>query len=82
MCTATQPVQTLKCYECKTPRPTDELSECGTCGARICPSPTCYRCYCDDIQDAVRDLTTAANFTGQHKELLASLRVILVGLQA
>jgi len=80
MCTAAQPVQLMKCHECKKPHHTDELSECATCAARSCPS--CHRCLCDDIKDTVRDLTLVADYTGQHKELLASLRVILVGLNA
>ena len=55
-------------------------SECSTCGGII--PITEHRCLCDEINDAMESLKAAADNRGKHAELLASLRVVLRGLQA
>jgi hypothetical protein len=79
MSTATMPA-VVKCHECQKQHDPDALSECTKCGAGFCAS--CRRCFCDDINDVIEDLHRAADNRGKHPELLASLRVVLAGLQA
>lgn len=55
-------------------------STCNHCSSTIPLSG--HRCLCDDITDTMEDLKAVADRTGQHKELLASLRVTLAALQA
>jgi hypothetical protein len=78
MSTAT--AKLVKCNDCQKPHDPEELSGCYTCGIGFCMK--CHKCACDDIRELMEDLTAAANRTGKHRELRASLRVTLAGLQA
>jgi hypothetical protein len=71
--------QLVKCGSCLEKRPEGDLSECTVCDAKFCGA--CSQCDCDRIGQLTQELTALANNTGQHRELLASLRVVYNGLK-
>jgi hypothetical protein len=69
----------VRCGSCNSSVPEADLSTCPTCDAKFCGD--CSQCDCDRIREVFEDLNGVANRTGTHSELLAHLRVTLVGLR-